>query len=169
MVIVGNGKPEIEINVAAADHNRISSAYDFNATISAVGERSFPLRLLSVSPSANANQLFTVRLSFAGDSKGVTPGMVTTVRAIMPSTGEGLMRIPNGSVYRKDGLTYVFACRNNRAESVEVEVMELRPNGDYIVKSGGLNPGDEIISSGVHHVKSGEAVKRLSVNSGDLL
>lgn len=169
VVIVGNGKPEIEINVAAADHNRISSAHDFNATISAVGERSFPLRLLSVSPSANANQLFTVRLSFAGDSKGVTPGMVTTVRADMPSTGEGFMRIPNGSVFRKDGKTYVFACRNDKAVSVEVEVEELRPNGDFIVKSGGLNPGDEIISSGVHHVKPGEAVKRLSVNSGDLL
>lgn len=168
VVVVGNGKPEIEINVAAADHNRISSAYDFNATISAVGEKTFPLKLVSVSPAANANQLFTVRLSFTTDSKGVTPGMVTTVKANMPSRGEEFLRVPNGSVFRKDGKSYVYVCVDNKAEIVEIEVVELRPNGDFIVKSGMLKAGDEIISSGVHHVKPGETVKRLP-NSGDLL
>lgn len=167
--MVGDGACEIEINVAAADRNRMSSALAYTATINALGERSFPMKFVSVSPSANANQLFTVRLSFAGESGGVVPGMVATVMAEMLDSGSALMRVPNGAVLHQNDVTFVFKCVDGKARAAVISVVRLRPNGDYIIGSDELKAGDTIISSGVHSIKEGDSIAQLSINPGELL
>ena len=55
----------------------------------------------------------------------------------------------------------------------EVTLVRLLSNGRSIIASDGLQPGDQVVSAGIHHIKDGETVTPLpaasDTNIGGLL
>ena len=63
VTIVSGGKQEIEINIPASTYIHRNKMESFYASFDFMPNQKVPLRLISIAPKANANQLYTVRLS----------------------------------------------------------------------------------------------------------
>ena len=56
--MISGGAPEVEINLPAAEYIRREQFNQYHCTFDIYPDRSYPLKLISVTPKANANQLY---------------------------------------------------------------------------------------------------------------
>ena len=88
---------------------------------------------------------------------------------------ENTLSVPTGAILQKEGKAYVFVFHpsSNTVHRQEVSILRLLNNGHSLITSRQLQPGEQIVSSGVHHIEDGEIVKPLSpvtnTNIGGLL
>ena len=175
--IISAGTPEVEINLPAAEYIRRGQFNDYHCTFDIYPDKIFPLKLISVTPKANANQLYSMRLQLATDRQQPvpSPGMNTMVTIFCHTESENTLSVPTGAILQNDGKSYVFVYHpsDNTVHSREVNLQRLLSNGRSLVTSGQLKPGELIVSSGVHYVKVGDTVRPLpritKTNIGGLL
>lgn len=173
---VSTKAPEVEINLPATEAVRRGLFQSYECTFDVFPGEVYPLRFLSITPKANANQLYQVRLLIeAGERKLPSPGMNTMVTVYCNAGDATLMSIPNGSLLQEDGKVYVYIYRQETktVKKTEIKLHQLLSDGRCLVSSGQLRDGDLIVASGVHFIKDGERVETLpavtSSNVGGLL
>lgn len=162
--IIGSGEPNVEINLPAAEYIRRGQFRSYHCTFDIYPGKTYPLTLVSVTPKANANQLYTMRLKLSGgQNPQPSPGMNTMVTILCDTTQTHPMSIPAGAILKKGGNTSVFVydASSRKVCSHPVDLLRLQTDGSAIVTSTHIKPGDIIVSSGVHHVKNGECVQPL--------
>jgi RND family efflux transporter MFP subunit len=161
--MVSAGTPEVEINLPAAEYIRRDKFTDFHCTFDLYPGRTYPLRLISLTPKANANQLYTMRLQLVKtDDPLPSPGMNTMVTiACAADDGAQELTVATGALLQQDGQAWVFVYNKEKGtlSRQAVEVVRLLGNGRAIVRSQALQPGTVIAGSGVHHLSDGEAVR----------
>ena len=90
LTVVSAEAPEIEINIPGSEYVRRSEFDGFEAAFDFWPGRRIPLRLRSISPKANANQLYTLRLGVPADLRPLpSPGMNTMVTIVCRPSGAG--------------------------------------------------------------------------------
>ena len=171
--LISGGAPEIEINIPGSEYARFREYSSFEATFDFLDGMKAPLKMLSISPKANANQLYTVRLGLPSAVSGVAPGMNTMVRISTKPADDGRACIPSSALFSKDGESHVWILSgDNTVSSREVKVGSLHTDGSAVILSG-IDPGETVITSGTHQIREGERVKILekasSTNIGGLL
>lgn len=175
--MISGGMPEVEINLPAAEYIRRESFSNYHCTFDIYPGQSYPLKLISITPKANANQLYTMRLQLAAEGRPVpSPGMNTmvTIRCTDES-GAASLSVPTGAILRKDGKTWVYAYRpsDGTVHLCEVTPLRLLNNGRTVVTSAQLTPNEQVVASGVNHLNDGDRVKLLppisETNVGGLL
>jgi multidrug efflux system membrane fusion protein len=134
-----------------------------------------PLRLLHVDPSANANQLYAVRLALPVNTEiAATPGMNATVEVAMRQETEASVEIPASALFSNgDKMSYVWIYRQDGTIARRrVEVARLHTDGTATIADG-LNEGERIVVAGVHKLTEGQRVAPLpapsKTNEGGLL
>lgn len=183
--MISAGTPEVEINLPAAEYIRREHFNGYHCTFDIYPGEVYPLEFISITPKANANQLYSMRLRLtlpnekkhqANTGKPApSPGMNTMVTISCDVDGAQSLSVPSGAILKKDGKTQVFVYNpdTRTVQSREITVVRLLTNGRSIITSDGLRPGELIVSSGVHHIKDGETVKPLPAttptNIGGLL
>lgn len=174
--MISGGMPEVEINLPAAEYIRREQFSDYHCTFDIYPGHTYRLKLISITPKANANQLYTVRLQLlAGEQPIPSPGMNTMVTIHCDKEDSHQLSVSSGAILQKDGKAQVFVYNpsDNKVESREVTLLRLMSNGRSLIQSEYLKPGELIIASGVHHLKDGETVKPLTpttpTNIGGLL
>ena len=137
--MVSAGIPEVEINLPAADYIRRDRFDGYHCTFDLYPGENYPLKLISGSPKANANQLYTMRLQM----------------------------VPGWALLQKDGITYVFGYDPSawKVHCCEVTVLRLLSDGRAMVVSDTLHAGEIVVASGVHHIEDGENVRPLATGS----
>lgn len=168
VALFGSGALEIEINVSAFDYanrNRMNEAYcKFD-----LFDETFPLKVSSVSAEANASQLYTVRLKFAGpyDRSKITPGMTTMVYVNYDNDSTFTnVSIPTTAIFQENeqSKVYVYDQKSGTVKSRNVTIKRLHRDGTAEV-SHGLTNGETIITAGIHHITDGEKVTPIPKNS----
>lgn len=175
--IISEGAPEVEINLPAAEYVRRRQFTDYHCTFDIYPHQEYTLNLISVTPKANANQLYTMRLQLenSGNQPVPSPGMNTMVTIECSTDGVRNLSVPGGAILRKDGKTAVFLydASTQTIRRCDVSVVRLLSNGRCLITSEEIKPGDLIVASGVRHVKDGEQVEPLlpasETNVGGLL
>lgn len=174
--MISGGTPEVEINLPAAEYIRREQFDSYHCTFDIYPDETYPLKLVSVTPKANANQLYTMRLQIIPGNKDVpSPGMNTMVSILCRTEQANALSVPTGAILQKEGKAYIFVFRpsSNTVHRQEVSMLRLLNNGHCLITSGQLKPGEQIVSSGVHHIEDGETVKPLppvtETNIGGLL
>lgn len=174
--MISGGAPEVEINLPAAEYIRREQFNQYHCTFDIYPDRSYPLKLISVTPKANANQLYTMRLQLVADKQPVpSPGMNTMVTIRCDSDDTHSMSVPCNAILQKDGKAgvYVYNPSNNKVNRREVTIVRLMSDGRSIITSDELKPGELVVSAGIHHIENGETVKPLpaasKTNIGGLL
>lgn len=166
--MVSAGIPEVEINLPAADYIRRDRFDGYHCTFDLYPGETYPLKFISVTPKANTNQLYTMRLQMVpGKLPLPSPGMNTMV-TICSNEGDALpVSVPSGALLQKDGKTYVFVYDPSagKVHSREVAVLRLLSNGRTMVVSDTLQAGEVVVASGVHHIEDGENVRPLATGS----
>ena len=177
LCVVGNRDTEVEINISASDFANIERFTGFSCKFDVTGEEAFPLQIVRVSQEANSSQLYKVRLKFLSmpSHKMITPGMTTMVYAERSHTEwDGMVKVPSSAVLNADGRTQVFVYNelSGTVKSRPVVVTSVNRDGTMLV-SQGLQRGEKIVASGVHHLGDGEKVRVLqkpaASNVGGLL
>ena len=101
--------------------------------------------------------------------------MNTMVTILCNNDSSRNLSVPGSAVMQKDGKTCVFVYNpsDSKVHNREVTLVRLLSNGRSIIASDGLQPGDQVVSAGIHHIKDGETVTPLpaasDTNIGGLL
>ena len=174
--MISLGAPEVEINLPAAEYIRRTQFNRYHATFDIYPGEVYPLECISITPKANANQLYSMRLRIVPDgSPSPSPGMNTMVTIVCSAGDTRSLSVSSGAVLRKDrkAMVFVYDSSKGTVRSCEVTVLRLLTNGRSVITSDALQPGELVVSSGAHHIEDGEAVKPLppvtSTNVGGLL
>ncbi len=177
LTMLSGGTPEVEINLSATDYMNRSNFHGYTCQFDIFPGRVFRLSPVSTMPKANANQLYTMRLSLQAQGKDMPmPGMNTTVTISQDADGTNQLMLPTGGVLRgNDGRTTIFIYDTGKQtiRQHDVSVVRLLAGGQCIVSGEGLNDGDLVVASGTHHISDGQKVKPLEgtskTNAGGLL
>ena len=164
LTLIGGSQPEVEIFLSAADYMERSRIAQYFCEFSVIPGMKFPLKVIRVAPQANANQLYSMRLSITNPDKGTmpSPGMSTLVTAVYKASDNGSMSliVPSGAVFNTDKQewVYVYDTSKHTISRREVRLVQLLSNEQSIVSSSTLRVGDIVIASGTHSLKEGEMV-----------
>lgn len=173
--VFSNNDTEVEIKFSASDFANMEKYGTFYCKFDVTGDEQFPLVISRTSQEANSSQLYTVRLKFTDglDHKKITPGMTTMVYAEATSAeATGLVDVPSTAVFQDKGThIYIYDAKTSIVSLRPVVVKNINRDGTYTVE--GLKSGEQIVISGVHHIKDGQKVRKMdkpsSSNVGGLL
>ncbi len=174
--IITDNSLEIEINIPASTYVNRGNFTSFTTSFDFLEAKTIDLKLISISPAANANQLYTVRLAVPnGLSNRLSPGMNAMVRLSQADVAvSSTIEIPSSAIFENEGNSFVwlFNADNGSIRRQQIEVERLDTKGNAVIKSG-IKAGDEIVTSGVHKLSDGQTVERLApiskTNVGGLL
>lgn len=166
--IISSGTPEVEMSLPAAEYIRRDSFRNFTCTFSLYPGEVYPLRLLSITPKANANQLYTVRLAVDVQGRPLpSPGMNAMVAITTNEDDATSLLLPANALQHEGEQTYIYLydSTDNRVHRCTVELLRLLSDGRCIVRSAGARAGDVVVSYGARHLSDGQAVKLLPVHT----
>ncbi len=172
--VISGEAPEVEINIPGAEYVRRNEFAGFEGSFDFWPGRRIALTLLSISPKANANQLYTVRLGIApGTDPMPSPGMNTMVEVAFRSSDETRSSIPATALFaeRQESFVWVIG-EDSVVVRRPVRVLSLHSDGSAVVGSE-LEAGERIVTAGVHSLHEGEKVAPMAepseTNVGGLL
>ena len=173
--VISNGAPEVEINIPGAEYVRRDEFVGFEGLFDFWPDRRVPLTLLSISPKANANQLYTVRLGMPAQTEPMpVPGMNTMVSIAMRPTEDRRTCIPATALFAEgeQSCVWIFETADSTVARRPVQVLALHADGTAVVGAE-LTAGEHIVTAGVHHLHDGQRVAPMaevsSTNVGGLL
>ena len=152
---------EVSINIPASLYMQRDQIKSFLA--SGLFGSDMALKLISITPKADSNQLYYVRLALPqSDTKNVTSGQNVEVKVVM-NEQEGAsteLTVPLSSVVKEGSDNYVFVYKetDNSVHRTKVTIDGLDSRGRVIVKSG-LIGNEKIVKAGAQKLADKEIVK----------
>ena len=173
--LISNGAPEVEINIPGSEYIRREEFAGFEGKFDFWPDRKVALTLLSISPKANANQLYTVRLAVAPQTDPMpSPGMTAMVEVSFRPSAEARTGIPVTALFADAdrSCVWIFDPADSTVARRPVRVLALHADGTAVVDAG-LTAGERIVTAGVHKLHEGQQVAPMaevsSTNVGGLL
>ena len=168
--------PEVEIFIPSSDYIRQNNFDIFSCTSEIYPDISYPLEVVGIAQKANMSQLFNMRLRFKKDNYKELPpvGMTVSVTLCYKEKESSFTSIPRSAVFREDNQSKVWIY-NEMTKTVTartIQLSEIKSDG-YVIVEDGLQPGEEVVSAGVHSLKEGQSARKLpkvsKTNAGGLL
>lgn len=173
--VISKGAPEVEINIPGSAYVRRGEFAAFEGAFDFWPDRKIPLTLLSISPKANANQLYTVRLGVSAQSDPMpAPGMNTMVSVAFRPSDEARTSIPATALFAEgeQSCVWIFREADSTVTRRAVEVRSLHADGTAVTGPE-LTAGERIVTAGVHNLHEGQRVVPMAevspTNVGGLL
>lgn len=166
--IVDNSTPLVEIKIPAAAFSRINDFTDYTCTFDIYPGRTFRLKPFAEQSVANANQLYTVKLSFDDAGEPLpSVGMSTTV---IMQAGNGSEKddsnrwiVPSTSLAGAGSDSYIFTVSpDSTLRKVPVEVVRLTRDGEAEISCAAPLDGIDIVAAGAGRLRENEKIKPLA-------
>jgi RND family efflux transporter MFP subunit len=180
--LMDNSQLEVNVDLPAQAYANRANFKSFKATTTQ--GQTFNLKFISITPKADNNQLYNMRLAVAEPAvaKLLTAGMSVEVQAelTVSNADTATADTPNEVVvpvravfYDANNAAYVWTlAADTTVVATPVVVGELQPKGNVTITSG-LNGTETIVRAGVHALQAGEKVTVIdetgSTNVGGLL
>ncbi len=178
--LMDDSRLEVLVDLPASEYVNHGKSNHYSGTSGLLGNAPVELNFLSLTPKADNNQLYQLKLGVASRDPRLTSGMnlIVSVSSDATTPADSLaataFEVPLRSVFSNDGVTsvWVFNPADSTVHATPVTVAGDGKNGTVTVTSG-LTRGNEIVSGGVHALIDGERVKVIrqssSTNRGGLL
>ena len=174
--LLSQGSPEVEINLPAAEYVNRKQFTRYHCTFDIYPDQVYPLQFIGITHKANANQLYTMRLKIeVGNRPMPSAGMNTMVSIFYADEQDLSLQVPSSAILHKNGKScvYLYQPQQQTVKLCEVECLHPLNNGNTVITSSQIRPGDVIVSAGVHAIQEGDKVCPLSpvsqTNIGGLL
>jgi RND family efflux transporter MFP subunit len=155
---------EVVIGVPEDQVDELRQAGEVKVRLWADPNRSIPGKIREVSPVADpATRTYTVKVSIP-PSEDVRLGMtavVDIVRQAAPGAG-GQLRAPLSSLVQNKGSSAVWVIENGAVKLQPVQVGGVA--GNDVLLTGGVRPGQAIVTAGVNLLKNGQKVRILTAD-----
>lgn len=177
MTLMDVSQMEVVADIPAEIYQQREQVMDYTCSVSGAGQTAvWPMRLLSLLPRADGNQLYRLRLAFEGKTdRSLTAGMNVEVRLRMAVGAEdrGGMTVPLSAVFRDGNQACVWVFRADSTVQRQPVTLNGEVRGDRVLVTAGLKGNERIVRAGVHALQPGEKVKVLEqpaeTNVGGLL
>ena len=166
---------EVLCDIPVQEYRAGSTGATYTCT-STVDNKPYALKLLSISPKADGNQLYQMRLTLPSNIKGLTSGQNVVVcisRSSSADTTRQFFTLPLHAIFERNGQKCVWTVQpDSTLHSLTVTSTELDQQGFAIITNG-LSGNENIVRAGASTLQDGEKVKVLpkseSSNIGNLL
>ncbi|MDD6211273.1 MAG: efflux RND transporter periplasmic adaptor subunit [Bacteroidales bacterium] len=152
---------EVEVDIPASLFVQRDRFTGFFCQSAFTGGEELPMKLISITPKADGNQLYRMRLVFDGaDDKRLTAGMNVEIGIrIAGSENAGFFTLPLHTLFREKENTYVWVLGNDTTVvRREVTVDGTDASGNAVITSG-LNGDERVIKAGVNALQENEKVR----------
>jgi len=155
--ILSSGQMQVEVNIPISIYQQRSHIRGIKCSLAG---KTYAMRIASITPKADNNQLYKALLSFVGATgKDVTPGVNMDVEFIMTEAAAiGSLSVPMGAVFDDSGRHCVWVVNaDSTVTAREVAVKDMASDGSVTI-TGGLDGSETIVKAGVHALHEGEKV-----------
>lgn len=179
--LMDNNHLEVVVDLPVSAYMRRGSFTSFTGHSAQNPDRSYTLNMISLTPRADNQQLYRMKLAVAGDATGLTPGMNMTVE-IDGASGvddvkatDNKVQVPESAVFNRDGESGVWAYNpgDSTISFVPVTLCSLPSSNGMMTISTSQPLTSPVVRAGVHHLTDGEKVKVIeeesSTNPGNIL
>ena len=157
-----SGGMEVDVDVPVSVYESRGDIESVVCSSSLSGEGQEAMKVVGIVPSADGNQLFRMRLAFAGKNPdGITSGLNVSVRFAFrnKSSEDGSFVIPMHCIFEKGSKSYVWVVdKDSTVIARQVEVLSAGDGGNVVVK-GNIGTDDNVVSAGVNSLREKEKVK----------
>ena len=156
---------EVELDVPATVYQQREKITGIGCRTSDTGKE-FPMKLLSLTPKADATQLYRMRVGFASaPDASLTAGRNVQVRLSLEQDGPTpSFVLPLASLFQEQGESYVWTVgKDSIINKVEVVLQGTNAEGRAVVS--GLEGDEAVVRAGVHALRQGEKVRIIDETS----
>lgn len=166
--LMDNTHLEVVVDLPVSEYLRRDEFRKFTGHSSLIPDRMFALDVLSLTPKADNNQLFQLKLSVDPAARvALTPGMNIGVTIYVAGMGAGAVSVPMQSVFDYEGMPAVYVYNDVDSTVVATPVTLCGAGTDGMVTvTSGLDASQRIVRAGVHHLVSGEKVNVITPSAG---
>ncbi|NNG25756.1 efflux RND transporter periplasmic adaptor subunit [Massilia sp. ML15P13] len=130
--------------------------------------QSIPGKIREISPVADpSTRTYTVKVSLPPGTD-VRLGMTATVELATTATANGTaLRVPLSALVQDKGATSVWVVEKERSGAPAVQLRRVQvagQSGNDLLLSGGVQPGQTVVTAGVHLLKPGQKVRILTAD-----
>ncbi len=149
----------VEVQVPEEFFSIIKPGLEAEASTAAWPGRTFTARVSEIDTYIDpVSRSFRVRAGIDNPDGALASGMF--MRLALQLSSDGVVMIPEESVVIEEGSPYLFVVKDGKAERRNVKTGGRQPG--WVQITDGIEPGDEVISSGTSKVRAGGAVKVVS-------
>ncbi len=155
---------DIEFAVPETDLLRLKEGQQVIAEVVGLGGERFTGTLATTGAVVNpVSRSAIVHAEVSNPSGTLRPGMFVTVTLVTGLRADAVL-IPESALITEGRRTEVFVVRDGKAERQRIEVLK-RHRGILEIASG-LQPGDQVVTSGIQKIRGGDTVNM--TNDADL-
>lgn len=157
ITVVQDGEREIEINVPENRLEELKAAGQLRVAFWALPNVTLEGKVREIAPMASpTTRTFKVRVSLLNPPPSVKLGM-TANASLAGGAAQPVFTIPLAALYQTGDTPAVWVVDN---DSLRLRPIQTGPYGNGTIQVlAGLQPGDRIVSAGVHKLKEGQRVK----------
>lgn len=154
---------EVVIGIPEDRVEALRQASNVNVRLWAKRAEAIPGKIREVSPVADpATRTYTVKVAIPARAD-VRLGMTATVEITTGGgSGTAALRVPLSALVQDKGVTAVWVVDKGVVQMRKVEVAG--QSGNDILLSGGVQPGQTVVTAGVHLLKPGQKVRILTAD-----
>lgn len=153
---------EIAIGVPEDKVEAVRAAPNVEISLWASPGRAAAGRIREIAPAADpATRTYAVRVAVAEPPREMRWGMTASVR-FAARTAAPLIRVPLSALLKQGERTAVWVLDPQSSTVKTVPVTIAGPNGNDALLSGGLMPGQVVVTAGAHLLQPGQKVTQMS-------
>ncbi len=158
LTIVQDGEREVEINVPENRIEELRKATQFTISFWALPNVKIDGKIREIAPMADqTTRTYKVRISLVNPPPEIKLGMTAAVTVANSNNQTTAVAIPLSSIYQTNDSPCVWVVTNN---IVNLRPIQVGTFGDgQIQVLAGLNPGETIVTAGVHKLREGQKVR----------
>ncbi len=159
VTLISGGAPQIVIDIPAKSYLRRGDFQSATAKFELYNDKEFALKLKSISPKANLNQLYRATFSVVPSLEGELPavGVSAMVEMNYSPSDDICLELPTSALFESEGKSAVWVVEDNHVKSHKVEIQELKSDGKCYITSG-IDSGAVVVTAGVGSLKEGQEV-----------
>ena len=155
-VIINTNSVNVKVNVAEQMVNSIKQGDNVRIIITSLDSKEITGKISYVSPDANSDGTYEVKVNIENNDGSLKGGMFTEVYFTKEKSDNAIV-IDRDAVISKNGEEYVFVVEGDTVTKTNVEIGI--DNGDTVEITSGLSEGQTIVTEGQSYLKDGEKIK----------
>ncbi|MDH4285666.1 MAG: efflux RND transporter periplasmic adaptor subunit [Gallionellaceae bacterium] len=159
LYLAQKGEKEIAVHVPEGSLADFRASRSFAVALNAHSTKTYTGVLRELAAAADpATRTYAARITVKDADSSVLLGMSATVH--LRVEGDSSIRLPLGAIVSRDNQPRVW--KVDEAGAVHATPISIdRVEGDSVRVTGGLNPGDRVVTAGTNLLRDGEKVKLL--------
>jgi RND family efflux transporter MFP subunit len=166
--LMDNSHLEVVADIPVSTYMQRQNFKEFKGSSSLAPGETYRLSMLSLTPKADNNQLYQLKMVLSSPGSHLTPGQDLNIEIVTEGRNDGpeIAAVPLSAVLERDGKSGVWSVnpKDSTISFVPVALSGTGENGMVTVTSG-ITPGMTIVRAGVHHLTDGERVNILTEES----